>query len=199
MALVNKATQTANALELRDEQKIRANTKTRVFNLFKNLIDSAVFFDQIVHTTGNSATNVISQSGMTVQLNLRVSKTQFNSYTASTKTLIENVTATTLTIEAFDDYLATQEAIPSTGSSIHFDRRRIYGVFTPITGNIILGSAETAKLGMEQIVKHNQGTEPIFDTPFKKLSGVYVPGMTNYIRMTYLGENEILYTISQIQ
>jgi hypothetical protein len=64
MAQIVKTGQTINAQVLRDETALKANTKNRVYNLFKDLIDSAVFYDQIVQVTGNSTTHIISQAAI---------------------------------------------------------------------------------------------------------------------------------------
>jgi len=64
MSQLSKSGQTENAKVLKNEIRRGANTKVRVYNLLQNLIDSSVSFDQIVHTTGNSLTNIVSQKGL---------------------------------------------------------------------------------------------------------------------------------------
>src|SRR4051812_17445200 len=64
MALQDKSTQTTNAQVLRDETVNRANTKLRVYNLLKDLIDSSVNYLQILQVIGVSTTDVMSQKAI---------------------------------------------------------------------------------------------------------------------------------------
>jgi hypothetical protein len=65
MPLKNKADQTADAIVLRDATVPEENTALRVYNLVKNLIDSALFYDQVKQITGSSTTDVMSQKAVT--------------------------------------------------------------------------------------------------------------------------------------
>ena len=65
MPLKNKADQTADAIVLRDATVPEENTALRVYNLVKNLIDSAIFYDQVKQITGSSTTDVMSQKAVT--------------------------------------------------------------------------------------------------------------------------------------
>lgn len=64
MGQVIKTVQTTNAQVLRDETVTSANTSLRVYNLIKDLIDSALFYDQVEQVTGVSLTSVMSQNAV---------------------------------------------------------------------------------------------------------------------------------------
>lgn len=65
MSQVIKTTQTTNAQVLRDEVVLGANTNLRVYNLLKNIIDSALFWDIVKQATGSSTTDLMSQKAIT--------------------------------------------------------------------------------------------------------------------------------------
>jgi len=91
------------------------------------------------------------------------------------------------------------ETPTTTGVSLTFATDRIYGsIATPETGNIT-ASVTGAKLGVTNIIIHNSGTAPTFDSKFKKLSGSgsYVVSVVNYIYCTYITATEIIYSINQ--
>lgn len=93
----------------------------------------------------------------------------------------------------------TIEANSLTGTVISFTTDRVYGTLTtPETGNIT-AAVTNAKLGVTNIIIHNSGTAPTFDSKFKKLSGSgnYVTGVVNYIYCTYISTTEIIYSINQ--
>lgn len=65
MPLINKSQQTLNAQVLRDETVEEANTALRVYGLYKDLIDSALFYDQVAQIGGSGTTTVMSQKAVT--------------------------------------------------------------------------------------------------------------------------------------
>jgi hypothetical protein len=91
------------------------------------------------------------------------------------------------------------EVPQTTGVALTFATDRVYGsVATPETGNIT-ASTTGAKIGVTNIIIHNSGTAPTFDSKFKKLSGSgsYVISVVNYIYCTYITSTEIIYSINQ--
>lgn len=91
------------------------------------------------------------------------------------------------------------ESPSTTGTVISFTVDKVYGTLTtPETGNIT-ADFTNAKLGVTNIIIHNSGTAPTFDSQFKKLSGSgnYVTGVVNYIYCTYISTTEIIYSINQ--
>ena len=91
------------------------------------------------------------------------------------------------------------ESPSTTGTAISFTTDKVYGTLTtPETGNIT-ADVTNAKLGVTNIIIHNSGTAPTFDSKFKKLSGSgnYVTGVVNYIYCTYISATEIIYSINQ--
>lgn len=91
------------------------------------------------------------------------------------------------------------ESPSTTGTLISFTTDKVYGTLTtPETGNIT-ADVTNAKLGVTNIIIHNSGTAPTFDSKFKKLSGSgnYVTGVVNYIYCTYISTTEIIYSINQ--
>ena len=91
------------------------------------------------------------------------------------------------------------ESPSTTGTVISFTVDKVYGTLTtPETGNIT-ADVTNAKLGVTNIIIHNSGTAPTFDSKFKKLSGSgnYVTGVVNYIYCTFITSTEIIYSINQ--
>lgn len=91
------------------------------------------------------------------------------------------------------------ETPATTGVALTFETDRVYGsIASPETGNIT-ASTTGAKLGVTNIIIHNSGTAPTFDSKFKKLSGSgsYVISVVNYIYCTYITSTEIIYSINQ--
>jgi hypothetical protein len=91
------------------------------------------------------------------------------------------------------------EAATTTGTALTFLTDRVYGSeASPATGNIT-ANITGAKLGVTNLIIHNAGSEPTFDSKFHKLSGSgdYVLGVKNYIYCQYLSATRIVYTISQ--
>jgi hypothetical protein len=91
------------------------------------------------------------------------------------------------------------QADSTTGVSLTFLTDTVYGsIATPETGNITYSSTG-AKLGVTNIIIHNNGTAPTFASNMKKLSGSgnYVTGSINYIYVTYINSTEIIYSINQ--
>lgn len=110
-----------------------------------------------------------------------------------------NITDLDYTQKKYVDTKAPIETPATTGVSLTFATDRIYGsIATPETGNIT-ASVTGAKLGVTNIIIHNSGTAPTFDSKFKKLSGSgsYVVSVVNYIYCTYITPTEIIYSINQ--
>jgi len=91
------------------------------------------------------------------------------------------------------------EVAMTTGTSISFEVDKIYGeVSNPVAGGITL-DATNAKLGVTNIIVHNDASEPSYDPEFKRLKGSqdYLPSFNNYIYCTYMDASNINYTITQ--
>lgn len=98
-----------------------------------------------------------------------------------------------------DDTKLPIETPATTGVALTFSTDRVYGsIASPETGNITASTTD-AKLGVTNIIIHNSGTAPTFDSKFKKLSGSgsYVISVVNYIYCTYITSTEIIYSINQ--
>ncbi|SMC45678.1 hypothetical protein [Pedobacter africanus] len=136
--------------------------------------------------TGDNATNSTSNSYADgkVQNSLSSSTTVAPSATAVNVALADkaNIAAAQVTLTALT---FTSDSVSGTISS-------------PITGNLT-GDVTGAKLGVTVLVIHNNGTEPTFDSKFKKLSGSgdYVTGQVNYIYCQYIDATHIVYSINQ--
>lgn len=90
--------------------------------------------------------------------------------------------------------------IAATGAVVSFAIPQYYGSASAVTGNITF-STTGAILGMEQVMRHNEATEPTFPSEFKRMEGsrAYVPSVDNFIYMKYLSATKIHYTINQEQ
>jgi hypothetical protein len=91
------------------------------------------------------------------------------------------------------------QATQTTGVALTFLTDSVYGTIgTPETGNITFSSTN-AKIGVTNLIIHNNGTAPTFGTNMKQLSGSsgYSVGVINYIFVTYINSTEVIYTISQ--
>lgn len=125
--------------------------------------------------------------------------------------LVNNGAYDALPLEG-DRYFSTNgsDYVPSTGTTIRFDKPRIYG---PLTGNLTISTAY-ANAGYMAEVVHNAATEPAINVPsgvtLIKLGGEYEPGIDNIFLFvcrkggdttTMNGNNvtSIWYTISQDQ
>lgn len=91
-------------------------------------------------------------------------------------------------------------AVAATGAVVSFAIPQYYGSASAITGNITF-STTGAILGMEQVMRHNDSSEPSFPSDFKRMEGSrnYVTGVDNYIYMKYLSATKVQYTINQEQ
>jgi len=111
----------------------------------------------------------------------------------------DNLTDLSLPQKIYVDTKLPIETPATTGVALTFETDRVYGsIGTPETGNIT-ASTTGAKLGVTNIIIHNSGTTPTFDSKFKKLSGSgsYVISVVNYIYCTYITSTEIIYSINQ--
>ena len=89
--------------------------------------------------------------------------------------------------------------VVTTGTALTFTTDTIYGSeATPETGNIT-ASTSGAVVGVTNLIIHNSGSAPTFDSKFYKLSGsgTYVLSVKNYIYCTYLSSTRIIYSINQ--
>jgi len=89
-------------------------------------------------------------------------------------------------------------SINATGTVISFAIPQIYGLTTAVSGNVT-ASHTGAIVGMNQIVRHNSGTEPTFGSEFKLVEGSrgYVTSVDNFIFMIYYSSTKIQYSITQ--
>jgi hypothetical protein len=91
------------------------------------------------------------------------------------------------------------QATQTTGVALTFLTDSVYGTIgTPETGNITY-SATNAKIGVTNLIIHNNGTAPTFAANMKQLSGSsgYSVGVINYIFVTYINSTEVIYSINQ--
>jgi hypothetical protein len=91
------------------------------------------------------------------------------------------------------------QATQTTGVALTFLTDSVYGTIgTPETGNITY-SATNAKIGVTNLIIHNNGTAPTFAANMKQLSGSsgYSLGVVNYIFVTYINSTEVIYSINQ--
>lgn len=87
----------------------------------------------------------------------------------------------------------------TTGVALTFLNDSVYGtIASPETGNITYSSTN-AKLGVTNIIIHNNSSAPTFASNMKMLSGSgsYLTSNINYIYVTYINSTEVIYTINQ--
>jgi hypothetical protein len=92
-----------------------------------------------------------------------------------------------------------EQAPATTGTALTFTNDSVYGSkAVPETGNIT-ANITGALLGVTNLIIHNAGTAPTFDSKFHKLSGSgsYITAQLNYIYCTYIASDEIIYAINQ--
>lgn len=90
-------------------------------------------------------------------------------------------------------------AAQTTGVALTFLTDSVYGTIgSPETGNITY-SAANAKLGVTNLIIHNNGSAPTFAANMKILSGsgTYATGVINYIFVQYINSTEVIYSINQ--
>lgn len=87
-------------------------------------------------------------------------------------------------------------------NALQFLTDGVYGTTSdPLTGDITLSASNLAraKRGVANLIIHNDASEPNYPAAFKLLNGEYTNDVNNFIYATFVDENTILYTISQIQ
>ena len=103
-------------------------------------------------------------------------------------------------LNALKSLTATTNPVSITsGTALTFLSDRQYGTTSsPETGNIT-ADITGAVNGVSNLIIHNNGSAPTFDTKFKLLSGSgsYVNGQINYIYCRYIDATHILYSINQ--
>jgi len=90
MSQTSREQQKENALILRNETRKGRNTKTRVYNLINDLVDSAVMYDQIVQTGGTGTTKIVSQAGLNDYVGL-IKATEHNDAVRAIKSNVDIV------------------------------------------------------------------------------------------------------------
>ena len=147
---------------------------------------------------GGDTSNLVPYTGANKDVN--IGTYYFESSQGFKKTGGTANQALTANGDTFDlDSKLSVETTSITGTEVSFTNDRIYGsLASPETANITANTAN-AKLGVTNIIIHNSGTVPTFDSQFKKLSGSgnYVVGVVNYIYCTFISANEIIYSINQ--
>lgn len=101
---------------------------------------------------------------------------------------------TSLATTAFAQSLVT--LFESTGNDIVLDRARIYGKDTPATGNITY-STTNLKAGGYAVMRHNDDSEPTFESGMKIISGEYIPNTTNVIMFMAISSSSVWVSITQ--
>jgi len=102
------------------------------------------------------------------------------------------------TIDDVDLKLPIQ-ATQTTGVALTFLTDSVYGTIgTPETGNITYSSTN-AKIGVTNLIIHNNGTAPTFAANMREtnVSKGYSLSVINYISVTYINSTEVIYTIFQ--
>lgn len=159
-----------------------------------NFAEGGISLNYINEDTGDTNNITISQNALTISSDNPTSKgiTGIEDYTP-------NITDLDYTQKKYTDTKLPIETPATTGVSLTFVTDRVYGsIASPETGNIT-ADVTGAKLGVTNIIIHNSGTAPTFDSKFKKLSGSgsYVISVVNYIYCTYINATEIIYSINQ--
>lgn len=164
-----------------------------------------VYFPVLSNITGNNLNViVVDNSGTAGTYAINCIPGSGNTFNGNSSfSIASNNQSASFSIGSTTKWTITQSGVLSaaqkTGTALTFISQGVYGtVASPETGNItanIIG----AQLTVTNIVIHNNGTEPIFDAKFKRLSisGNYVIGEINYIFCVYINPTEILYSISQ--
>jgi nitrogen fixation protein len=95
-------------------------------------------------------------------------------------------------VEAVEERI---ETLQRTGVSIAFDRQANYGtIASPETGNIT-GDYTGAKIGVVQLIIHNNGTAPTIPATWELKFGFYKVSQVNYIQVTWISSNIAVYSI----
>ncbi len=95
-------------------------------------------------------------------------------------------------VEAVEERLSV---LQRTGTSIAFDREANYGtIASPETGNIT-GDYTGAKIGVVQMIIHNNGTAPTIPATWQIKSGFYKVSQVNYILVEWISSNIAIYVI----
>jgi hypothetical protein len=95
-------------------------------------------------------------------------------------------------VEAVEERI---ETLQRTGVSIAFDRQANYGtIASPETGNIT-GDYTGAKIGVVQLIIHNNGTAPTVPATWELKFGFYKVSQVNYIQVTWISSNIAVYSI----
>lgn len=90
-----------------------------------------------------------------------------------------------------------EAATESSGSVVKFDIPRHYGTpSSPITGNITF-NFDNAKVGMTQVMCHNDSVAPTLPSEAVVLNGTYATGVDNYITLMYYTNGVVLVSYSQ--
>jgi hypothetical protein len=173
MSQVSKINQTENALVLRNEVQDGANDRIRVYNLIKNLIDSAIFYDQVKQVSGSSITDVISQSGVTSivsTLVTRINGKLDNSYANTSNEVNINL----VTGASFTGTTSTHFVHVSGSSAVS-----VWLPPAPKTGQQVIvsdakGSAETQNITIRGNGKTINGqSTALIDSPYGSLMFIY--------------------------
>lgn len=145
---------------------------------------------------GGAVDSVNGQTGVVVLDADDIAETATRKWQSADQDIFNDATSS---IQTQLDSKLPIETPTTTGVALTFATDRVYGsIASPETGNIT-ADVTGAKLGVTNIIIHNSGTAPTFDSKFKKLSGSgsYVISVVNYIYCTYINATEIIYSINQ--
>lgn len=85
--------------------------------------------------------------------------------------------------------------LESTGTEIHFDRRREYGTATASESSDFTSDFTESKKGIVQKIYHNNSSEPTFPISWVKLQGDYEINELNIIYAVWAGDVRVEYWI----
>lgn len=122
--------------------------------------------------------------------------------TAELRVNLTTLDIRTQTLESFRTDIANRRILTQrvTFATVFFNQVAVYGsVNTPITAGTIAFNFTDAILGMVQRMIHQGSSEPTLPAQAKRLSGSYVNNQINIFYFDYEDNNNVYYTISQVQ
>jgi len=156
-------------------------------------------FATMADVGGGAVASVNGQTGVVVLDTGDIAEVTDKNYVSDAELVVIGNTSGTNTGDQDLSGLLPIEVAMTTGTSISFEVDKIYGeVSNPVAGGITL-DATNAKLGVTNIIVHNDASEPSYDPEFKRLKGSqdYLPSFNNYIYCTYMDASNINYIITQ--
>jgi len=190
MAEVAKSTQTTNAEVLRDETTPGANTKTRVYDLLKDLIDSSIFFDQLYGVASGTNTYTVTIAGFTAYASTRILAIKFTN---------SNTGAATLNVNGIGP-IAIKKEVSADLVSGDIDSGQVFLLVYDGTNFQIFGASGTVQSVTGDGVDNTDPDNPVIDiTQSRTVTGADSIVQTDNIKTIYFNSaSPFNFTIDQL-